>query len=158
VPQKERAGQDHRLRLDRVRESVTKGPQKSTHRASRELEMSHVTVWRILRKRLASKPYRLQMLHAPTPEDHSLRHEFCLEFQERLQEEADKLVFSDERCYHLSGKVYHRNVCIWGTENHRATVQTSVIFPSLMCFVQFHLGKCTDHFSLPRKVLMVLLT
>jgi hypothetical protein len=118
VPQKEQEGQRHRLRLSRVRESCTRIPQKSTCRASRELEMSHVSVWRILRKRITSKPYRLQRLQALTPEDHNLHHEFYLEFQERLQEEAVKLVFSDEVCFHLSSKVNRHNVLhnvrIWG--------------------------------------------
>jgi hypothetical protein len=91
--------------MDRLQESLTRSPQKSTRRTSRELEICHVTVWRIRHKRLACKPYRLQLLQALTPEDHDLRHEFSLEFQERLQEEADKLVFSDEACFHLSGKV-----------------------------------------------------
>jgi hypothetical protein len=38
VPQKEQEGQGHRLRLDRVRESFTRSPEKSTRRASRELQ------------------------------------------------------------------------------------------------------------------------
>jgi hypothetical protein len=59
-------------------------PKKSTRHASQELEMSHVTAWGILRKRLPCKPYWLQLLQALTPEDHSLRHEFCLKFQECL--------------------------------------------------------------------------
>jgi hypothetical protein len=65
----------------------------------------------------------LQLLQALTPEDHNLRHEYCLEFQEHLQEKADKLVFSDEVCFHLSGKVNRHNMHIWGTENPRTTVQ-----------------------------------
>jgi hypothetical protein len=32
-------------------------------------------------------------------------------------------VFSDEACFHLSGKVNRHNVRIWGMENPRATVQ-----------------------------------
>jgi hypothetical protein len=39
--------------VGRVREYFTRSPQKSTRRANRESEMSHVTVWHILRKRLA---------------------------------------------------------------------------------------------------------
>jgi hypothetical protein len=38
VPQKEQADQGQRLTLDRVRESFTRSPQKSTRRASRELQ------------------------------------------------------------------------------------------------------------------------
>jgi hypothetical protein len=47
--------------VDHVRESFTRSPKKLTRRPSQELEMSHVTVWCILRKRLACKPYRLQL-------------------------------------------------------------------------------------------------
>jgi hypothetical protein len=32
-------------------------------------------------------------------------------------------VFSDEVCFHLSGKVICHNVCIWGMENPHAAVQ-----------------------------------
>jgi hypothetical protein len=39
------------------------------------------------------------------------------------EEKADKLVFSDEVCFHLSGKVNRHNVHSWGMENPRATVQ-----------------------------------
>jgi hypothetical protein len=35
--------------VDRVRESFTRSPKESTRRSSRELEMSHVNVWRVLR-------------------------------------------------------------------------------------------------------------
>jgi hypothetical protein len=32
-------------------------------------------------------------------------------------------MFSDEACFHLSGKVNRHNVHIWGMENPHATVQ-----------------------------------
>jgi len=38
--------------VERVRETFVRSPQKSTTRASRELQMSQSSVWRILRKRL----------------------------------------------------------------------------------------------------------
>jgi hypothetical protein len=37
--------------VERVRETFVRSPQKSTTRASRELQMSQSSVWRILRKR-----------------------------------------------------------------------------------------------------------
>jgi hypothetical protein len=39
-----------------------RSPKKSVLHASRELEMSTMTVWRVLRKRLEIKPYRLHLL------------------------------------------------------------------------------------------------
>ena len=41
--------------VERVREAFVRSPQKSTTRASRELQMSQSSVWRILRKRLRVK-------------------------------------------------------------------------------------------------------
>ena len=80
--------------LDHVREAFVRSPQKSTTRASRELQMSQSSVWRILRKRLRVKGFRLQRLQALNPQDHNLRLRFCLDFQQRLLEDkfAEKLV------------------------------------------------------------------
>jgi len=41
--------------VERVRETFARSPQKSTTRASRELQTSQSSVWRILRKRLRVK-------------------------------------------------------------------------------------------------------
>jgi hypothetical protein len=46
-----------------------------------------------------------------------------VEFQEHLQEEADKFVFSDEACFNLPGKVNRHDVRNWGMENPHARVQ-----------------------------------
>ena len=111
--------------VERVRETFVRSPQKSTTRASRELQMSQSSVWRILRKRLRVKGYRLQLLQALNPQDHNIRLRFCLEFQQRLPEDgfAEKLVFSDEATFHVCGKVKRHNVRIWGTENPHATIE-----------------------------------
>jgi hypothetical protein len=44
--------------VDRVRETSVRSPHKSTHRASRELQMPQSSVWRIVCKRLRAKGYR----------------------------------------------------------------------------------------------------
>ena len=51
------------------------------------------------------KPYRLQLL---SPQDHNLYTQFCVNFQEKLMEDgfAEKVIFSDEATFHVSGKVY----------------------------------------------------
>jgi len=89
--------------VERVRETFVRNPQKSTTRSSWELQMSQSSVWRILRKRLRIKGYRVQFLQALNPQDHNLRLHFCLDFQQRLREDgfAEKLVFSDEATFHV---------------------------------------------------------
>jgi hypothetical protein len=104
--------------------------------------MPQTRVWRILRKRLRVQGYRLQLLNA---QDHHLRLNFCVDFQQRLKEDvfAEKLVFSDEVTFHVCGKVNRHNVRICGTETPHTTeqVRDSPIVP-------FPPAKSTDHYSL----------
>ncbi|PSN36175.1 hypothetical protein C0J52_24218, partial [Blattella germanica] len=65
--------------VERVRESFTRSPKKSVQKASRELEISNSTVWKVLRKRLQLRPCRLQLLQALKPADHGLRAIFANE-------------------------------------------------------------------------------
>ena len=119
--------------VERVREAFVRSPQKSTTRASRELQMSQSSVWRILRKRLRVKGFRLQLLQALNPQDHNLLLRFCLDFQQRLLEDgfAEKLVFSDETTFHGCGKVNRHNVRIWGRT--ACSFRISCIIHELFC-------------------------
>jgi len=48
----------------RIEENFERSPRKSTRRASRELGIPQPTVWRVLRRRVLFKPYRLQLVQA----------------------------------------------------------------------------------------------
>lgn len=93
--------------------------------ASRELGLPQQTVWKVLRKRLRMKPYCLQLHQALSEDDNNRRHEFCIQFQQLIEDEdrCSKLIFSDEATFHLSGKVNRPNVRVWGTENPRLVLQ-----------------------------------
>ncbi|PNF26044.1 hypothetical protein B7P43_G06350 [Cryptotermes secundus] len=95
-------------------------PRQSTTRASLELGISQSTVWRIIRKRLKCKPYRLQLHQHPSDNDRVVRLNFCIEMQERFEVEgfADTLIFSDGATFHLCGKLNRHSVRIWGTRQH----------------------------------------
>ncbi|PSN54181.1 hypothetical protein C0J52_03573 [Blattella germanica] len=80
--------------VERVRQLYQRSPQKSTHGASRELSMSQPTVWRVLCKRLRFKPYRLQLLQALGPADYINRAEFCIDFQNKLEDDNDNFAAS----------------------------------------------------------------
>jgi hypothetical protein len=86
---------------------------------SQELLMPQSSVWGILCKHLHVKGYWLQLLQALNPQDHKLRFQFSMDFQQRLEEDgfAEKLVFSDEMTFHVCGKANHHDVCIWGTKS-----------------------------------------
>jgi hypothetical protein len=118
--------------------------------------MPQSSVWHILRKRLRLKLYRLQLLQALNPQDHNLRFQFCVDFQQRLEEDgfAEKLVFSDEATFHVCGKVNRHNVRIWSTENPHATVEHVRDSP-MNVFFAVPLAKSTDHSSLRSQLLPV---
>jgi len=121
-----------------VRETFVRRSQKSTHRASRELPMPQSSIWLFLRKRLRMKGYRLQLLQALNPQDHNPRLHFCVDFQQRLEENgfAEKLVFSDEAKFHVCGKVNRHTVRIWGSENPHTTMEHFRYSPKVNVFCE----------------------
>lgn len=121
--------------VERIRETFETSPVKSTRRASRELAIPQTTVWRVLKKRLNMKPYKYHMLQALRPTDEVARLNFCHHLTEELDENVtNKLVFSDEACFHLSGKVNRHNLRIWGTEKPHETIQHERDSPKVNVF------------------------
>jgi hypothetical protein len=110
--------------VDRVRACFQHSPQKSTHRASRELQLPRTTVPKILLERLLMKPYKLQLVQALKP-DLALRYELCREILARIENDNDlpaKFVSSDEATFHINGKVNRHNVRVWGTKTPHVNV------------------------------------
>ena len=64
--------------VQRVRESSLQSANKSVRKTSRELGMPMMTVWKVLRKRLHMRHYRLQLLQALKPIDYAVRSTSCL--------------------------------------------------------------------------------
>ena len=111
--------------VERVQETFVRSSHKSIHCVSRELQMPQSSVWHILRKHHCVRGYWLQLLQVLNPQDHNLRFHFCMDFQQRLEEDGlvEKLVFSDDATFHVCVKVNHHNILIWGTENPRAMME-----------------------------------
>ena len=53
------------------------------------------------------------------------REDFCTQMQAMLEEDGfdDRLVFSDETTFHLTGKLSKSNTRIWGTEHPHLTLE-----------------------------------
>jgi len=117
--------QYQRKRVERVRETFTRSPRKSTTRASLELQMLQQTVWKGLWKRLRMIPYKLQLIQALSCDDKRVRYSFCMSMQQWNEEDDffNRLIFGDESTFQLSSRVNEHNVHIWGTENPRELLQ-----------------------------------
>jgi len=108
-----------------VRASFLYSPKKSMVTAAKELSMSKTIVWRVLLVRLVFKPHRVQTVQL-SDEDHRRRLDFCLQFQDLMSSDdhfLEKVQFSDEATFHVSGAVNRRNVRIWGSENPHSCVE-----------------------------------
>ena len=112
--------------VERVRETFTRSPRKSTTLASLELQMPQQTVWKILRKLLRMIPYKVQLVQDLSCDDKRIRYSFCMSMQQWNEEDDDffnRLIFGDESTFHRSGKVNKHNVRILRTETPRELVQ-----------------------------------
>jgi hypothetical protein len=123
--------------VERVRASFLHSPKKSTATAAKELSMSKTTAWRVLHKRLVFKPYHIQMVQKLSDEDHRRRLDFCLRLQDLMSSDnhfLEKVQFSDEATFHVSGAVNRRSVRIWGSETPHAYVEHQRDSPKVKVF------------------------
>ena len=110
--------------IERVGNIFQRSPRKSIRRASRELQTSSTTVWRVI-KHLHMIHCKLHLLQDLKETDKPAREDFCAQMQAMLEEDGfdDRLVFSDEATFQLTGKVNKHNTRIWGTENPHSTLE-----------------------------------
>ena len=103
--------------INMVRDSVAEDQQTSIARRSQQLEITQTTLWRILHKDLALKPYKVQLVQELQPLDHSQRRDFVNWMDEQEPQFSRKIFFSDEAHFQLNGYVNKQNCRIWGDEN-----------------------------------------
>ncbi|GBN32805.1 hypothetical protein AVEN_8349-1 [Araneus ventricosus] len=65
--------------VDRIQETFTRSPQKSTRQAAVQLHMPHTTIWNVLHNRLHLNAYKVQIVQALHPNDKPRRFEYCQE-------------------------------------------------------------------------------
>ncbi|GBM60386.1 hypothetical protein AVEN_156947-1 [Araneus ventricosus] len=71
------------------------------------------------------KPYVIQLVQQLKQEDYGKRMNYATFMQESIEDEtmADRLIFSDESTFHISGKVNRYNNRIWGTEKPSTVIE-----------------------------------
>ena len=88
--------------------------------AARYVPVSKTSVHNIVRRRLKLYPYKIQLVQALKPTDYAKREEFALTVLGRMEGDPnylERIFFTDEATFHVSGLVHRHNVRIWGTEN-----------------------------------------
>jgi len=112
--------------VERIRAGLLRSTKESTGTAAKELWMSKTTMWRVLLKCLVFKPYHIQMVQQLSDEDQRRWLDFCLQLQDLMSSNdnfLEKVQFSDEAIFHISGAVNHCIVRIRGSENPLAYLE-----------------------------------
>lgn len=102
-----------------VARSVRDDRDESIRRRSQQLGLSYATTWRILRKDLGLKAYKIQLVQDLKPTDLPSRHRFSVWALEMFEEDplfSTKILFSDEAHFWLNGYVNKQNCRIWDEE------------------------------------------
>ena len=97
------------------------------------------------------------MVQQLSDDDHRRRVDFCLQLQDLVSSDdhfVEKVRFSDEATFHVSGAVNRHNVTIWGSENPHAYVEHQRDSPKGNVFVQSPVKNCTVPSSLLKKPLV----
>jgi hypothetical protein len=110
-----------------VERSVEEDPNESIRHRAQQLELCPSTLWKILRKDLGLRAYKIQLVQELKPHDHYTRRTFGEWAENNIQLDPRfqcKILFSDEAHFWLNGYVNKQNCRIWSEENPEAFVET----------------------------------
>lgn len=110
-----------------VNESVTEDPNVSIRHRGQELGLTASTTWKILRKDLGLKAYKIQLVQELKWHDHPRRRTFSNWALAKLRDDPDfhrKIIFSDEAHFWLKGYVNKQNMRYWSAEQPEQVLET----------------------------------
>lgn len=110
-----------------VERSVEEDPNQSIRHRAQELDMCPSTLWKILRKDLGLRAYKIQLVQELKPHDHLARRSFGEWAQNKIAVDPDfhkRILFSDEAHFWLNGYVNKQNCRIWSEDNPQVYVET----------------------------------
>ena len=103
-------------------------PKKAIRCAAQELSLPRTSL------RRSMKPYRPRRLHGLLEDDPDRRLQFCEITRNRISDERDlldKIIWSDEACFKLSGHVNRHNCVYWADENPHLTIRSQLNQPGV---------------------------
>jgi len=113
--------------IEAVREIMEERPQTSIRHLQQEVNLSYGTTRRIVKNDLHLYPYRVQVTQELLEVDRPLRQRFCQVFIDTFHnndEALEKVLFTDESWFHVSGYVNSQNMRMWSTENPHFFIET----------------------------------
>ncbi|XP_016968744.1 uncharacterized protein LOC127012206 isoform X2 [Drosophila biarmipes] len=103
-----------------VERSIEEDPNESILHLAQELDLCPFTLWKILRKDLGLRAYKIQLVQELKPNDHQARRRFFECAQNEIVVVPDfhkRILFSDEAHFCLNGYVNKQNYRVWSEAN-----------------------------------------
>ncbi|GFV97847.1 DUF4817 domain-containing protein [Trichonephila clavipes] len=116
-----------RLTMERFRTTFTLIDNSHPQRRRTESDLCPSTLWKILRKDLDLRAYKIQLVQELKPNDHQTRRRFIEWAQNEIAVVPDfhkRILFSDEVHFWLNGYVNKQNCRIWSEANPQVYVET----------------------------------
>lgn len=110
-----------------VNESVQEDKNVSIRHRAQELGLCASTLWKILRKDLGLRAYKVQLVQQLEWHDHPRRRTFADWALNKLKDDPHfyrKIIFSDEAYFWLNGYVNKQNCRIWSSEQPEEILET----------------------------------
>lgn len=110
---------------EQILDMIEADPGTSTRKIAEELQLSHVTVWKVLRQELLF-PYHIQRVQALLETDFEPRRAFCEWFIQQCIDPQfqSKILFTDEAQFTRNGVMNFHNNHQWAQENPHAINHT----------------------------------
>ncbi|GFV51711.1 DUF4817 domain-containing protein [Trichonephila clavipes] len=110
-----------------VERSIEEDPNESIRHRAQELDLCPSTLWKILRKDLGLRAYKIQLVQELKPNDHQAKRRFVEWAQNEIAVVPDfhkRILCSDEAHFWLNGYVNKQNCHIWSEANPQVYVET----------------------------------
>ncbi|GFV58620.1 transposable element Tc3 transposase [Trichonephila clavipes] len=110
-----------------VERRIEEDPNESLRHQAQELDLCPSTLWKISRKDLGLRAYKIQLVQELKPNDHQARRRFVEWAQNEIAVVPDfhkRILFSDEAHFWLNGYFSKQNCCIWSEANPQVYVET----------------------------------
>ncbi len=118
-----------------VAATIALNPDTSTRRLSVETDVSRSSAIRILKKDLRLKPYTPRLVQRLSDGDAPQRAMFCALMDNQAEEDPgflNKIVWSDEASFHISGVMNRHNAVYYSTDNPHVILQRRMKEPGVM--------------------------
>ena len=112
--------------IERIHQSFSRSLRKSIRTAFIELQVPKSTIHKVLHKKLRLYACKIQLLQALKPDDEPKRKDFAFNILEKMEEDGhflNRICFSDEATFLVSGKRNKHDARIWETENSHITME-----------------------------------